>query len=110
MAFISTENFNEVITTRKEEEESTSQWRDLPTGVIFHIDQRKKLKLKEGIFLILELSDKEKNIYRTWAPKRLGDELLQDYSNADVYIRSNGLKTSKTDPSRSYYCYDIVEK
>ena len=109
---MSSQDFNDAIDGRKKEDEfMTIQWRELPTGIIYHIDQRKALKLKEGTFLILDLSDNENNVYRSWAPKRLSDELLQDYNkDSDIYIRSNGLKQCKTEPSRSYYCYDIVER
>ena len=107
---MTTQEFNDAIITKKENEEYTTlRWRELPIGKIFHIDQRKVLKLKDGDCMIMTLSDKKNKIYTAWAPKRLCDELVQDYSDLDVYIRSNGLQPSKLDPTRSYYSYDIVE-
>jgi len=110
MAFITTQEFNDFISSKKEHEKYTTlRWRELPFGKVFHVDQRKLLKLKDDTCMILTLSDKKNNSYTVWAPKRLCDELVQDSGDLNVYIRSNGLQQSKIDPTRSYYAYDIVE-
>ena len=92
MPFISVKDFDASIAESKKENGSTIPWRELPVGEI------------------LTLTDKQRNTYVSWTPKRVSDELTQDYSDDDkLYIRSNGLKQSKVDPTRSYYDYDIVK-
>ena len=109
MAFISTKDFDAAVKTKKEENGLALQWRELPVGEIFYVKQRKLLNLKDETCMILTLTDKRHNTYVTWAAKRLADELMQNYNDDDVYIRSNGLKQSKTDPIRSYYDYNIIK-
>ena len=110
MPFISVRDFDASITDSKKENGSTIPWRELPVGEILYINDRKLIHLKDDTIMILTLTDKQRNTYVSWTPKRVSDELIRDYSDDDeLYIRSNGLKQSKIDPTRSYYDYDIVK-
>ena len=108
MAFITAQEFDVAIKTKTENDKLAKQWRELPIGEIFRVVQRKQFNLKDGTCMILTLNDRNNNTYTSWATKRLCDELIQDYDELDVYIRSNGLTQSKSDPTRSYYDYDII--
>ena len=107
---MTTEEFDAAIQSKKTNNGSTLQWRDLPTGEILYVEQRKQLNLKDGTCMILTLTNSSGDTYTAWATKRLCDELIQDHKEVDVFIRSNGLKQSKTDPTRSYYDYDIINE
>ena len=110
MAFISVREFDASIASSKKEHGPTLQWRELPVGEILYIEHRKLIHLKDETCMILTLTDKQRNTYVVWATKRVSDKLIQDYSDDDkLYIRSNGLKQSKSDSTRSYYDYDIVK-
>ena len=110
MTFISNKDFNAAIKLKKEDNGSALQWRELPIGEILLVKVRKLLHYKEDTCMILTLSSKVGDIYVSWATKQLSDELIRNYANDDnVYVRSNGLKPLKTDPTRSYYDYDIIK-
>ena len=110
MAFISVKVFDGSTANSKKENGPTLPWRELPVGEILYIEHRKLTHLKDETCMILTLTDKQRNTYVSWATKRVSDELIRDYSDDDeLYIRSNGLKQLKTDPTRSYYDYDIFK-
>ena len=105
MEFPTNEKFDE----NKISNEDILKWRDIPMNTIFRIDDISKINTKFGIGTILTLKDKTLNTYKCFTTKTIADKLdefnLQDGS---CYIRSLGLKESKTNTGNSYYNFDIM--
>ena len=105
MGFPSTEEFDAATKIKK----PSSRRRDLPVGEIFLVIRREYVKRGDELYMILTMFYRQDREYTVWAPQRLGEELMHDYGGVDVYIRSNGLKPTKNDPTHMYYDYDIMK-
>ena len=105
MEFPTNEKFDE----NKISNNDILKWRDIPMNKVFRIDDVSKINTKFGEGTILTLVDRDSNMYKCFATKTISDKLNNiNLQNGSCYIRSLGLKESKTNTGNKYYNFDIM--
>ena len=104
MSFISMDQFDAL----KSEHDNISKWREVPTGVIYKIEDIEDIKTKKGEPTIISLVDCDGDRFRAYAMSILRED-LKDRTGV-LYIKSLGKKESTKNPGQSYYNYDLVEQ
>ena len=102
-SFIVTEDFNALL------KEAVMQWSELPLNTIYKIKRVKEVLVDNTATVILDLSDKQGDTLKVWAPQRLYKDLLRFPDKTNIYLRSLGKKECKMTPGRWYYDYNIAQ-
>ena len=85
------------------EEQEIQKWSELEEGVIYEIIRFDQVSTIHGPAVKVVLEDDEYQ-YTVWAPKRLGEMLLQD---TYTHVRPKGKRMSKS--GNQYYDFDIAD-
>ena len=101
MTFLSVEQFENL------KQETIYKWRDVPTGIIFKIEDIVQIKTKKGDATVLCLSDHDGDQFKAWATSVIKEDLKN--RKGTCYIKSMGKTQSKTNPEKFYYQYELVE-
>ena len=105
MPFISLDQFDAL----KAECDNILKWRDVPSGVIYKIEDVEEIKTKKGEATVVSLVDCDGDRFRAFATSILREDLKG--RTGVLYIRPLGeKKVSTTNPGQSYYTYDLVEQ
>ena len=104
MSFISIDEFE----TFKAEHETILKWRDVPTGIIYKIENVEEIKTKKGDATVMDLIDCDGDRLRAWATSVLAKDLKG--RNGKLFIKPLEKKESTKNPGQFYYDYDLVER
>ena len=87
------------------------KWREVPTGVIYHIEDVMKISTRVGISTIVRLCDEEGRRFKAFVTNCLKNDLY-DFDNLDgeLFIRSLGKKQRNNNPGQFFYHYELMKK
>ena len=107
-SFITSDEFN-ALHAKEQQELPALKWIELPLNIIYRVHQCKEVLVDDMPTMILTLVEENGNTLKLWAPGRLRDRIHKNYrSIANLYVRSLGIKDSKT-VGRWYYSYELVQ-
>ena len=70
-----------------------TKWGDLPTGIVYAIKATKAINGKYGTSVVADLENRDGVKFKTWLPRRLGDEVKD--RELPVFVISEGLMPCK---------------
>jgi len=106
MNFLTEEQFNEY----KTQHDTIVPWRDVPTNVIYHIENVEDIPTQKGRAMVVSLVDAEGVKLKAFATSILEKALAEFNWSGRYFIKSLGLKQSATSPGKSYYHFELVKK
>ena len=104
MNFLSADQFDAL----KNEHDTIQKWRDVPTGIIYKIEDIEQIKTKKGKATIVSLVDCDDDRIRAWATGVLSEDLKNIENDGTIYIKPLGKKESKQNPGQYYYDYELA--
>ena len=104
--FLTEDQFNE----RKSQLGAVLPWREVPTGVIYRIEDVEAIQTEKGEAIVVNLMDKEGEKLKAFATSILKKDLEGFSSDFSYFIKSLGLKNSTKNRGQSYYQYELVKE
>ena len=87
------------------------KWREVPTGVIYCIEDVMEIFTRIGTSTIVRLCDEEGRRFKAFVTNRLKHDLCYfDNLDGELFIRSLGKKQRNNNPENSFYHYELMEK
>ena len=100
----------------QEEEDVVLAWRKLPQNIWLRIVHQQDVKIEQReVVKILELLQRDGTTYKAWSTSIISNEIddlqrkreeqkkVENLPSADLYVKCLGKKTSKSNPTRSYF-------
>ena len=106
MSFPTDEEFNQRM--QSQAHKPAIKWRDLVVGTVYRIDQIKTITTKYGQGTVLELTKRDASKVEAWASARLTKDL--GWGDLPRYIRPLGLVACKSDNTKTYHKYELLDK
>ena len=104
MHFLSADQFEAL---KLLEQENIIKWREVPTGIIYKIENVEEVNTKKGNATVVDLMDHDGLRLRAWATSILRDDLKG--RTGICYVKPLEKKESTKNPGQFYYDYELVE-